>query len=68
MKRKTTKGLLITSFLFFIAAVGLAFAPHHTCACGQYEDGSQLTHFINSASEKLIGKPIIEKNPNPYSK
>ncbi len=66
MRRKTTKGLILTSFLFSIAVVGLAFAPHQTCACGQYEDSSQLTHFINSASEKLIGKPIIKKNPNPF--
>jgi len=65
MKRKFTKGFVLTSVLFSIAIVGLAFAPHHTCACGQYEDGSQLTHFINSASERLIGKTIFEKNPKP---
>ena len=65
MKRKFTKGFVLTSVLFSIAIVGLAFAPHHTCACGQYEDGSQLTHFINSASERLIGKPIFEKNLKP---
>jgi len=68
MKRKFTKGFVLTSVLFSIAIVGLAFAPHHTCACGQYEDGSQLAHFVNSASEKLIGKPIIGKNPNPNLK
>ena len=66
MKRKITKSLILTSFLFSLAIVGLALVPHHTCACGQYEDGSQLSHFINSVSEKLIGKPIIEKNPKPF--
>lgn len=65
MKRKITKGLVLTSVLFSIAVVGLAFTPHITCGCPKYEDGSQLTHFINSASERLIGKPIIEKNPKP---
>ena len=65
MKKKITKRFILTSVLFSVAVVGLAFAPHHTCGCGRYEDGSQLTHFINSASETLIGKPIIEKNPNP---
>ncbi len=65
MKSKTIKSVILTSFLFLIAVVGLAFVPHHACACGQYEDGSQLTHFINSVSEKLIGKTIIEKNPKP---
>jgi len=68
MKTKFLKGAVLTSFLFSAAVVGLAFAPHHTCACGQYEDGSQLTHFVNSVSEKLLGKPIMEKNPNPYLK
>ncbi len=65
MKRKITRSLFLTSMLFSIAFVGLAFAPHRACACGGYEDGSQLTHFINSVSEKLIGKAIIEKNSKP---
>jgi hypothetical protein len=65
MKRKVVKGLVVTSFLFSAAFVSLAFTPHITCGCGQYEDSSQLTHFINKVSEKVIGKPIIEKNPNP---
>jgi len=67
MKRKIKKPLVLTSVLFSVAVVGLAFAPHHTCGCGRYEDGSQLTHFINSASETLFGRPIIKKNPKPSS-
>lgn len=67
MRKKITRSLVLTSFLFSLIAVGLAFAPHYTCACGQYEDSSQLTHVINSISETLIGKSIIEKNPKPYN-
>jgi hypothetical protein len=66
MKKRMVKGLVITSFLFLTAFVGLAFTPHITCGCGQYEDGSQLTHFINTASEKIIGRPVIERKTNPY--
>jgi len=66
MKRNWTKNLVFASFLFALIIVGLAFAPHHTCAFGQYEDGSQLTHFINSVSEQLFGSPLIEKNPSPF--
>ena len=65
MKQKIKKSLISASLAFSIVVVGLAFAPHQTCACGQYEDGSQLTHFINTAAERIIGKPVIEKNPNP---
>jgi len=48
------KGLLLTSFLFSAAAVGLSFARRRACSCGQYEDSSQFTHFVNSVAEKLI--------------
>ena len=67
MKRKIVRGLVLALMLFSITVVGLAFVPHRACACGDYEDGSQLTHFINAVSEKLLGKPIIEKNRNPFS-
>lgn len=66
MKRKGLKSCVLILFLFSTAIVALAFAPHHTCACGQYEDSSQLTHLVNSISEKLTGKPVIEKNPKPF--
>jgi hypothetical protein len=65
MKGKLKKSLILASLMFSIAFVGLAFVPHHACACGQYEDGSQLTYFVNSVSEKLIGRKIIETNPKP---
>lgn len=65
MDNKMKKGLLTTAFLFGAMFFTLAFVPHRTCGCGQYEDGSYLTHVINSASETITGKPIIEKNPNP---
>ena len=67
MKRKFTKGLIISSFIFSIIFIGLALTPHYTCACGQYEDGSQLTNVINSVTETLFGKTVIEKNPKPYN-
>lgn len=65
MKRKAVKSFVSTAVFFAVGVVALAFTPHITCGCGQYEDGSQLTHLVNSASEKLIGRTIIEKNPNP---
>lgn len=68
MKRKITKSLALTAFLFSAMFVSLAFVPHHTCGCGQYEDGSQLTHFINKVSERIIGEPLIEKNSNPFNR
>lgn len=66
MNNKIKKGLITTAFLFCAMFFALAFVPHHTCGCGQYEDGSYLTHVINSVSETVIGKPLIEKNPSPF--
>lgn len=66
MRKRLIKGSLLASFVFSAALFALAFVPHHACACGQYEDGSQLTHIINTVSETLIGKPLIEKNPSPF--
>ncbi len=66
MKKRIIKGTILSSFLFSLVIVGLAFTPHYTCACGQYEDSSQLTKIINVISKNVIGKPIIETNPSPY--
>lgn len=66
MKKKITKSVVLASFLFSLVIIGLAFTPHFTCACGQYEDGSQLTNIINSISEIVIGRPLIERNPSPF--
>lgn len=54
------------SVLFSLMIFALAFTPHHTCGCGQYEDGSYMTHYINTVSEKVFGKPLIKKNPSPF--
>ena len=54
MKRKLKKKLSLTSFMLWIAVGVLSFVPHHTCACGQYEDGSQLTHFVLTASAGVV--------------
>jgi hypothetical protein len=66
MKKNVKKGLVATSVLFFMMIFSLAFIPHYACACGEYEDGSYLTHVVNGVSEKVFGKPIIEKNKSPY--
>lgn len=66
MKKNVKKGLFAMSGLFFMLFFSLAFIPHFTCACGQYEDSSYLTHVVNSVSETVFGKPIIEKNKSPY--
>lgn len=65
MKAKFKKSLATAALLVSCVGVGLALVPHHACACGQYEDGSQFTHFANSVSKAVIGKQIIETNPKP---
>ena len=66
MKGRKAKLLILISVVFVATFATLAFVPHHTCGCGQYEDGSQLTHIINTVAEKTFGEPLIEKNPSPY--
>ena len=65
MKGKLKKSLVLSALTVSFAFVGLAFVPHHTCGCPQYEDGSQLTNFVNSVSVKFIGRKMIETNPRP---
>lgn len=65
MKGKLKKSLVLSALLISFAFVGLAFVPHHTCACPQFEDGSQLTTFVNSVSVKFTGKKFIETDPKP---
>ncbi len=65
MKIEIKKGLLAMAVLLCLIIFSLAFIPHYACACGQYEDSSYMTHFFNSVSEKVLGKPVIEKNEKP---
>lgn len=68
MKSRFSKIIVLSSFAFLLLIGVLAFTPHYSCACGQYEDGSQLTNIINTFSEKITGEPLIEKNQNPFER
>lgn len=57
--KKTTKGLILCSFIFSLFIVSLAFTPHYTCGCGGFNESSQLTYLINSVSKSTFGKPLI---------
>lgn len=65
-KKRAGKVLIVFSMMCALSLVSLALIPHKTCACPQYEDGSQLTNLINKVSERVFGKPLIKRKPNPY--
>ncbi len=59
------KMILLTAVVFSMVVIHLGVTPNYSCGCGEAENGTKLTYFINMASKDVIGRKIFETKKPP---
>ena len=66
LKRILKSKLIILSLVVVVSGIAtLGMIPYRTCACGEVEDGTQLTRMINAVWVNVTGERYFPMPPNP---
>lgn len=53
---------VILAVIIFMSFGFLAMIPNYACGCGEVENGTKLTYYINGISKAVIGKKVFNSN------
>ena len=59
MKSRLVKSLALSAVILCVVFVGLAITPNYACGCGEIENGTKLTYFVNQISKNLFGRKVF---------